>query len=61
MEPKLGNDLMSFKFYQPNNKQEIAYDCVIRALSKVFNKSWLEVFDKLVKDCKKFASSIKRR
>ena len=36
---------MSFKFYQPNNKQEIAYDCVIRALSKVFNKSWLEVFD----------------
>ena len=40
---------MSFKFYQPNNKQEIAYDCVIRALSKVFNKSWLEVFDELVK------------
>ena len=40
---------MSFKFYQPNNKQEIAYDCVIRALSKVFNKSWLEVFDELVR------------
>ena len=40
---------MSFKFYQPNNKQEIAYDCVIRALSKVFNKSWLEIFDELVK------------
>ena len=40
---------MSFKFYQPNDKQEIAYDCVIRALSKVFNKSWLEVFDELVR------------
>lgn len=40
---------MGFKFYQPNNKQEIAYDCVIRALSKVFNKSWLEIFDELVK------------
>ena len=49
LELKLGNDLMCFKFYQPNNKQEIAYDCVIRALSKVFNKSWLEVFDELVK------------
>lgn len=49
MELNLGNNLMSFKFYQPNDKQELSYDCVIRALSKAFNKSWLEVFDELVK------------
>ena len=49
LELNLGNNLMSFKFYQPNDKQELSYDCVIRALSKAFNKSWLEVFDELVK------------
>lgn len=41
--------MMSFKFYQPNQKQEIAYDCAIRALTKAFSKTWLEIFDELVK------------
>lgn len=36
-----------YKYYQPNNKdlKDEYGDCVMRALSKVMNKTWLEMFD----------------
>jgi hypothetical protein len=39
-----------YKYYQPNTKdvKDEHGDCVIRALTKVLNKTWLEVFDDLV-------------
>lgn len=39
-----------YKYYQPNKKdlRDNHSDCVIRALTKVMNKEWLEVFDDLV-------------
>jgi hypothetical protein len=41
---------MSYKYYQPNKKdtKDKCGDCVIRALTKFFDKSWLEIFDELV-------------
>ena len=38
-----------FTYYQPNSKdiKDAFGDCVIRALTKVENKSWVEVFDEL--------------
>lgn len=37
----------NYKYYQPNDKdlKDKYGDCVMRALTKVLNKSWLEVFD----------------
>ena len=42
---------MSYKYYQPNKKdlKDKYDDCVVRALTKVLDKDWLEVFDDLVK------------
>lgn len=39
-----------FKYYQPNEKdiKDKYGDCVIRALTKALDKTWLEVFDDLV-------------
>lgn len=39
-----------YKYFQPNDKdkKDEQGDCVIRALCKVMNKSWLEVFDELL-------------
>ena len=39
-----------YKYYQPNEKdiKDKRGDCVIRALTKVTNKTWLEVYDELV-------------
>ena len=39
-----------FRYYQPNEKdlKDKYGDCVIRALTKVLNKSWIEVFDELL-------------
>lgn len=39
-----------FKYYQPNlkDRKDEYGDCVIRALTKALNKTWLEVFDELV-------------
>lgn len=39
-----------YKYYQPNEKdlKDNYGDCVIRALTKVTEKSWLEVFNELV-------------
>lgn len=34
-----------FEFYNPNPKENITEDCVIRALTKVLNKTWFEVYD----------------
>ena len=44
MESKL------YQYYQPNEKdiKDKYGDCVIRALTKVLNKTWLQVFDELV-------------
>lgn len=40
----------NYKYYQPNNKdlKDDYGDCVIRALTKVTGKIWLEVFDELI-------------
>ena len=42
--------MSNYKYYQPNKKdlKDNHGDCVIRALTKVTEKSWLEVFDGLV-------------
>lgn len=42
---------MSYKYYQPNKKdlKDKYDDCVVRALTKVLDKDWLEIFDDLVK------------
>lgn len=39
-----------WKYYQPNKKdlKDEYGDCVIRALCKVTNKEWLEIFDDLI-------------
>lgn len=39
-----------FIYYQPNNKdiKDNYGDCVIRALTRVLNKEWVEVYDDLV-------------
>lgn len=39
----------TYKYYQPNKKdlKDKYGDCVIRALTKVMNKEWLEVFDEI--------------
>lgn len=38
-----------YKYYQPNKKdiKDKYGDCVVRALTKVMNKTWIEVFDEL--------------
>ena len=42
-----------YKYWQPNKKdvKDDHGDCVIRALCKVFDKSWCEVFKELVPIC----------
>lgn len=42
--------MKKYKYYQPNKKdlKDQYGDCVIRALTKVLNKEWHEVFDELV-------------
>lgn len=39
-----------YKYYQPNKKdiKDRQGDCVVRALTKVMNKTWLEVFNELI-------------
>lgn len=39
-----------YKYFQPNDKdkKDDYSDCVIRALCKVMNKTWLEAFDELL-------------
>lgn len=41
---------MAYKYYQPNNKdiKDKSGDCVIRALTKALDKTWLEVFRELI-------------
>ena len=38
-----------YKYYQPNKKdiKDKYGDCVVRALTKVMNKTWIEVFNEL--------------
>lgn len=42
--------MKKYQYYQPNKKdlKDTYGDCVIRALTKVTGKSWLEVFDELL-------------
>lgn len=44
------NKNKNFKYYQPNEKdiKDEYGDCVLRALTKAVNKTWLEVFDELI-------------
>ena len=39
-----------FMYYQPNNKdiKDNLGDCVVRALTKAVNKTWVDVYDELV-------------
>lgn len=39
-----------YKYYQPNKKdiKDEYGDCVVRALTKVMNKTWIEVFNELI-------------
>lgn len=39
-----------YKYYQPNKKdlKDQYSDCVVRALTKVTGKTWLEAFDELI-------------
>ena len=41
---------MSYKYYQPNKKdlKDKYGDCVIRALTKLMDKEWIQVFDELI-------------
>lgn len=45
-----------YQYYQPNEKdlKDNSCDCVIRALTKVMNKSWLEIFNELIPYARKF-------
>ena len=44
--------MVVYEYFEPNEmvkrKSDVRIDCVIRAMCKVFNKKWLEVFDELV-------------
>lgn len=46
----------NYKYYQPNSKdlKDKYGDCVIRALTKVTGKEWLQVFEELVPIAKDF-------
>ncbi len=46
----------NYKYYQPNRKdlKDEYGDCVIRALTKVMGKEWLEVFEELLPYVRKF-------
>ena len=49
-----------YKYYQPNKKdlKDQYGDCVIRALTKVMDKEWLEVFDELVPIAREIQSTL---
>ena len=40
----------NYKYYQPNDKdlKDQYGDCVVRALTKVMSKTWMQVFDDLI-------------
>lgn len=48
-----------FKYYQPNDKdlKDKYGDCTIRALTKAFNCTWLEAFDRMVPFCREYQCS----
>lgn len=45
----------NYKYYQPNDKdlKDQYGDCVVRALTKVMGKTWMQVFDDLISYAKK--------
>ena len=45
----------NYKYYQPNDKdlKDQYGDCVVRALTKVMSKTWMQVFDDLISYAKK--------
>lgn len=48
-----------FQYYQPNKKdlKDKYGDCTIRALSKVFDCSWLDAFDMIIPFCREYQCS----
>ena len=48
-----------FVYYQPNKKdlKDKYGDCTIRALSKAFDCTWLEAFDKAIPYCREYQCS----
>lgn len=53
------DDSRHYKYYQPNEKdhKDKYGDCTIRALSKVFNISWLDAFDMVTPICREYQVS----
>lgn len=52
----MANKSTRWKYYQPNKKdlKDDYGDCVIRALTKVTGKEWLEVFEELLPYAREF-------
>ena len=52
----MANKRKLYQYYQPNTKdlKDNYGDCVIRALTKVMNKSWMEVFNDMIPVCVEF-------
>ena len=52
-----------YKYYQPNEKdiKDEYGDCVIRALTKVLEKAWLDVFDELVPIAREIQTTINNK
>ena len=42
--------MSAYVYYQPNDKDKEDWydDCVVRSLTKIFNATWLQIFDALV-------------
>lgn len=53
----------NYKYYQPNDKdlKDQYGDCVVRALTKVMRKTWMQVFDDLISYAKKTSMHAKRK
>lgn len=45
-----------YQYYQPNKKdlKDKYGDCVIRALTRVLNMEWMEVFEDMIPFCKEY-------
>ena len=52
----------NYKYYQPNDKdlKDQYGDCVVRALTKVMSKTWMQVFDDLISYAKKLQCMVNR-
>ena len=57
VQKDVGNKMNKyFQYYQPNKKdiKDKFGDCTIRALSKAWNCTWVEAFDKMIPICREY-------